>query len=131
MIGRACLVRLVKSSSTTSWTCRGVMNPRVGRSRRQRAKYGRLYLRRAAGRLGRLGEVERVAVRILDVRDPLAPRHVVRRCLHPSAEGLHALEENIDRLDLGAEQDAPRGASLSFLVGDDAELVSVAPSSAV
>jgi hypothetical protein len=40
-----------------------------------------------------LSEIDRVPVRVLDVRHALSPRHVVRRAEHPAAQDLDVVEQ--------------------------------------
>jgi hypothetical protein len=40
-----------------------------------------------------LSEVDRVPVRVLDVRHALSPRHVVQRAEHPAAQDLDVIEQ--------------------------------------
>jgi hypothetical protein len=68
-----------------------------------------------------LGEVDRVAVRVLDVGDPLAPRHVVRRTLHEAAELDDVGEERVDVGDVDAQQHPLRSGG-GVAVGDDAQV---------
>ena len=56
------------------------------------------------GCLNRLGEVNSIAIRVLDVRNALSPRHVVRLAERTSAKGLHAFQQAIDVPGVHAEQ---------------------------
>ena len=63
--------------------------------------------------LERLGQVHGVSVRIEHVRNPLPPRHVVRRSPHATARGFDQRQQRVDVRHLDA-QDDPR---LSRLAG--------------
>jgi hypothetical protein len=68
-----------------------------------------------------LREVDGVAVWISDMRDSLAPRHVVWLAFNASAQSLHPVQQAIDVLDGDAEEDSASGPGSGIGIGDKAQ----------